>query len=144
MTKNKKYESDEEDFPEVKVKHGESMLVVADIIKHVKARPNDFLTSLPVGAITTNTPAARLAKLDEILIDLAQKFDLSPDLVKPGEAHRRQKRTDEFWLLEARAPAELGKRKAISQGNGAASKTAKLDPESPTPRSDTPSFADRF
>lgn len=94
------------------------MSVVADIIKHVKSRPNDFITSLPAGANSGTTPAARMAKLDEILIDLAQKFDLSPDLVKPGEAHRRQKRTDEFWLLESRQPFELDKRKAGSQGNG--------------------------
>lgn len=35
MTKNKKYEEDEEDFPEVKVKHSESVSVVSGLGSHL-------------------------------------------------------------------------------------------------------------
>ncbi|KAL1411530.1 hypothetical protein Q8F55_002491 [Vanrija albida] len=124
--KGKHYEPDEDDFPEVKVKQSESMTVVAEIIKHVKAQPAAFTRGLVPDASATKD-----AKLDEILIDLANKFDLSADLVRPGEAHRREKRRDEWWMEEARASLEVRKRKPSGQADGGARKVAKEDTLSP-------------
>ncbi|KAL1411529.1 hypothetical protein Q8F55_002490 [Vanrija albida] len=84
-----KYESDDEDFPEVVVKQSESMAVIAQIIKFVKDNPEAFMQSMP-----RDNRDDKLAKLDQILFDLAEKFHLSPDLVRPGEMHRRNKRND--------------------------------------------------